>query len=120
MKVLLLVLFRTIRMPFHPRRKQLAHSIAQSHIYLHSVNWNYQDIRSNSIILLSFSAGDDVFKELMFLSGAEHLEIDRADGKATRHPQTLDGARVRSKKSNDGYSWVLFWSMLSHICLCRR
>ena len=76
MKVSLLVFFGPIRMPSHPRRKQLAHLIAQSHMYLDLVNWHHKVIRSDSTKFISLTAGDDVFKELTFLSSAEHVRSD--------------------------------------------
>ena len=63
-------------MPSHPKRKQLVHSIAQSHTYLHLVNWHHKGIRSNSIISISLPAGDDVLKELLFASSAEYARPD--------------------------------------------
>ncbi len=55
--VSLLDIFRTIRMPSLTKRKQLAQSIAQSLMYLHSVNWPHKAIRSNNINL---PVSDDV------------------------------------------------------------
>lgn len=107
-------LMRTSRMPSLTKRVAVANAIAQSLMYLHSVNWLHKGIRSNNIVFFMSPGKEPDYGEPI-LSGFEYARPDLT-GETTeptpsysehdiyRHPNTHGGRRPRSKKSDDVYS----------------
>lgn len=118
-------LFKSMKMPSLTKRRQLAHSIAQSLMYLHSVNWLHKGIRSNNIVFVSpLAISNDILKEPI-VSGFEYARPDitgewteptprYSEDDVYKHPQTLGGARLRSKKSDDMYSLGVVLVEIAH------
>ena len=122
--VSLLELMRTTKMPSLTKRKDLASSICQSLMYLHSVNWLHKGIRSGNIIFF-VSEGEKVAFAEPTLSGFEYARPDTS-GEATeptpqyshediyKHPETMNGVPARSKKSYDIYSLGVVLAEIAH------
>ena len=122
--VSLLELMRTTKMPSLTKRKDLASSICQSLMYLHSVNWLHKGIRSGNIIFF-VSEGEKVALAEPTLSGFEYARPDTS-GEATeptpqyshediyKHPETMNGVPARSKKSYDIYSLGVVLAEIAH------
>ena len=122
--VSLLELMRTTKMPSLTKRKDLASSICQSLMYLHSVNWLHKGIRSSKIIFF-VSEGEKVAFAEPTLSGFEYARPDTS-GEATeptpqyshediyKHPETMNGVPARSKKSYDIYSLGVVLAEIAH------
>jgi serine/threonine protein kinase len=95
-------------------RIRLAHSIARSLMYLHSVNWLHKGLRSDNIIF--FVSGDrEPDMDTQIVAGFEYARPDLSDEETDkprgrfehniyRHPEVLGAHNPRSRKSHDIYS----------------
>ena len=122
--VSLLELMTTTKMPSLTKRKDLASSICQSLMYLHSVNWLHKGMRSSNIIFF-VSEGEKIAFSEPILSGFEYARPDTS-GEATeptpkysednayKHPESMNGIQSRSKKSHDIYSLGVILAEIAH------
>lgn len=122
--VSLLELMKTTKMPSLTKRKDLAASICQSLMYLHSVNWLHKGIRSSNIIFF-VSEGERIAFSEPILSGFDYARPDTR-GEATeptpkyshddiyKHPETMNSVGSRSKKSYDIYSLGVILTEIAH------
>jgi serine/threonine protein kinase len=112
--------------PSLTQRIALAHTIAQSLMYLHSVNWLHKGLRSNNILffLPQNTSGRQSYSSPI-LSGFEYSRVDLVDEYTElipehsehdiyRHPHTLSSVHLRSKKSHDIYSLGLILVEIAH------
>lgn len=95
-------------------RIRLAHSIARSLMYLHSVNWLHKGLRSDNIIFFVSEDGEpDMDNQIV--AGFEYARPDLPDEETDkprgrfehniyRHPEVLGAHNPRSQKSHDIYS----------------
>ena len=110
----LLELMRSMKPPSLTKRKDLAASICQSLMYLHSVNWLHKGVRSSNLIFFVSESDQIAFSEPI-LSGFGYARPDTS-GEATepspkyshddiyKHPESMNSVPSRSKKSYDIYS----------------
>ena len=110
----LLELMRSMKPPSLTKRKDLAASICQSLMYLHSVNWLHKGVRSSNLIFFVSESDKIAFSEPI-LSGFGYARPD-SSGEATepspkyshddiyKHPESMNSVPSRSKKSYDIYS----------------
>ena len=110
----LLELMRTTKAPSLTKRKDLAASICQSLMYLHSVNWLHKGVRSSNLFFF-VSEGEKIAFSEPVLSGFGYARPDTS-GEATepspkysnddiyKHPESMNSGASRSKKSYDIYS----------------
>ncbi|KAL9616061.1 MAG: hypothetical protein Q9160_009032 [Pyrenula sp. 1 TL-2023] len=110
--------------PSLTQRVLLAHKIAQSLMYLHSVNWLHKGFRSDNIIFFTCPERDADYTEPI-LSGFDFSRPDLLDEITEkpvsnfthdmyRHPDALGDAGSRSKKSWDIYSLGIVLVELAH------
>ena len=112
-------LLGTSRMPSLNKRLALGHAIAESLMYLHSVNWLHKGVRSNNILFPSPLGQQSINPMspgyLPMLSGFDYARPDLPDSmterasqilehEVYRHPELTNLTSTRSKKSHDIYS----------------
>jgi hypothetical protein len=118
------------------KRLALSHAIAESLMYLHSVNWLHKGVRSNNILfpLPSPKRGlnSSPLEYLPILSGFDYARPDLPDSltersspvrehELYRHPELTSLTSSRSKKSYDIYSLgivlveIAFWQPIEDI-----
>lgn len=123
--------------PSLTQRITLAHTIARSLMYLHSVNWLHKSFRSNNILfflplsLPPSQIGKQAYHNPI-ISGFEYSRLDLVDeytelvpshseNDIYRHPRTLSSLHLRSKKSYDIYSLgivlieIAYWQRIQDI-----
>ncbi|KAI9715137.1 MAG: hypothetical protein M1812_006116 [Candelaria pacifica] len=136
----LLALFTTTTKPSLTKRIALARSIANSILYLHSVNWLHKGLRSHNIVFFvpppsSSSHGDinNISPSYTYLSGFDYARPARseemtekppenAEYDVYRHPSTHgDSPRTNYKKTFDIYSLgivlleIAYWQPIDKI-----
>ena len=120
------------------KRLGLGHAIAESLMYLHSVNWLHKGVRSNNILCplaVSQQETNSVLPEYHpVLSGFDYARPDLPDSMTERsspilehelyrHPDLTSLLSNRSKKSHDIYSLgivlveIAFWQPIEDIVL---
>jgi serine/threonine protein kinase len=112
--------------PSLTQRIALAHTIARSLMYLHSVNWLHKGLRSNNIMFFfpKTTSGRPSYSSPI-VSGFEYSRVDLVDEFTElipehsehdiyRHPQTLASVHLRSKKSHDIYSLGIILIEIAH------
>lgn len=118
------------------KRLGLGHAIAESLMYLHSVNWLHKGVRSSNILCplaVSKQEIDPSLPEyLPILSGFDYARPDLPDSMTERsspilehelyrHPELISQLSNRSKKSHDIYSLgivlveIAFWQPIEDI-----
>jgi hypothetical protein len=118
------------------KRLALGHAIAESLMYLHSVNWLHKGVRSNNILFPSPSSkrglNSSSLEYLPILSGFDYARPDLPDSvtersspirehELYRHPELTSLTSSRSKKSHDIYSLgivlveIAFWQPVEDI-----
>jgi hypothetical protein len=127
----LLDLIKTSEEPSLTQRTALAHTLTQSLLYLHSVNWLHKGFRSDNIVFFT-SPNQTPDYATPIVSGFEYARPDLPEELTEkpaenfshdlyRHPDALANPTSRSKKSWDIYSLgiVLFeialWQPISSI-----
>jgi len=126
--------FLQLPRPSLTQRIALAYTIARSLMYFHSVNWLHKSFRSNNIVFflpLPAPKSKPSFSSPI-ISGFEYARLDlvdetteiipeKSENSIYRHPQTLAGLHLRSKKSHDIYSLgivlieIAFWKRIRDI-----
>jgi serine/threonine protein kinase len=107
-------LIRKGEKPSLTKRIGLTHAIAQSLMYLHSVNWLHKAFRSDNIVFFN-PPGQEPDYATPTVSGFEYARPDllkeitekpseNFEHDIYRHPEAIMGSGVRSKKSYDIYS----------------
>ena len=107
------------RKPSLNKRLALAHAIAESLMYLHSVNWLHKGVRSNNVLFPSPPTKQGINPAWPayqpMLSGFDYARPDLPDSMTERashilehdlyrHPELTSLTSTRSKKSHDIYS----------------
>lgn len=117
-------LMKTTKMPSLTRRMAIAFALAQSLLYLHSVDWLHKGIRSDNVVFFVGQGKEPDYREPV-LSGFEYARPDMA-GELTeptpkfseydlyRHPNFHGSVRPRSKKSDDVYSMSVVLVEIAH------
>ena len=129
--VSLLDLIESMERPSLTKRIALATAIAQSVMYLHSVDWLHKGVRSDNVVFF-ISPGKEAKYGSPVLSGFDYARPDlvgeiteRAPSNVQhdiyRHPSALEGTDSRSKKSGDIYSMgvvlveLAYWQRINDI-----
>lgn len=127
----LLDLIKTSERPSLTQRTALAHTITQSLLYLHSVNWLHKGFRSDNIVFFT-SPDQTPDYATPIVSGFEYARPDLPEELTEkpaenfshdiyRHPDALANPTSRSKKSWDIYSLgivlleIALWQPISSI-----
>jgi serine/threonine protein kinase len=113
-------------------RIALAHAVAESLMYLHSVSWIHKSIRSDNILFFPGSSGSSLDLENPILSGFGYARpdhpsaeteqvIQRLDEDMYRPPECQEFCYSRSKKSHDIYALgvvlveIAYWKLIEAI-----
>ena len=127
----LLDIIQSSTAPSLTKRIALAHTIARSLMYLHSVNWLHKGLRSNNILFFT-SAGQTPSYAQPLIAGFEYARPDFPDEYTEpppehsehdiyRHPAIVARTISRSQKSHDVYSLgiilveIAYWKRIDEI-----